>query len=157
MKKLIAIAVAVALVITLFAVVIPVSAKGPPLASERTVYETVLVPNLVNAIPDYYTSVTLEEGEVKVYADGSWEVKIKGLRVDGELFTESLDVLFWPSKSEWGPVTAQAFLEVVEGEGTATVAAGDDHAISAGEYPGIHVFITHGGVAWLVESGVIIE
>ena len=157
MKKLIAIAVAVALVITLFAVVIPVGAQGPPSASERTVYETVLVPNLVNYIPDSYTSVTLDKGEVTVYADGGWKVEIEGLRVDGELFTEDLDVLFWPSKSEWGPVTAQAFLGVVEGDGTAIVEIGDNYAIPTGEYPGVHVFITHGGVAWLVESGVIIE
>ena len=155
MKKLIAVALTVALVITAFAVVAPVSA-GRPDASERTVYETVLVPNLEN-VPGVgsYQSVTLDEGEVKVYADGGWEVKIKGLRVDGELFTEPLDVLFWNSSH---PVTAVDFLSQVDGEATVEVKAGETYSIPAGhEYPGLVVYLTDGGVAWLLESGVIIE
>ena len=154
MKKLMAIALTVVMLIALFAVVGSVSAS-PPDASERTVFETVLVPNLQNVPGEgFYESVTLDEGEVKVYADGGWEVKIKGLRVDGELFTEYLDVLFWNSSRV---VTGIDILHVVDGEGTLEVQAGDTDSIPAGEYPGVHVFLTHGGIAWLVESGVIIE
>lgn len=74
MKKLIAIAVVV-LVITVFVMVGSVGAKGPPDASERTVYETAIVPT-------GWGTDSLDEGEVKVFADGSVMVKIEGAEPD---------------------------------------------------------------------------
>jgi len=137
----------VVMVLSTLAVAMPTS------ADPDVVYETVLVPNLQNETGNY-NEVTLEESEVKVYSDGGWKVEIEGLRVDGELFTEDLDVLFWNSSRV---VTGIDILHVEDGEGKLVVQAGDTYSITAGEYPGVHVFLTHGGVAWLVESGVIIE
>ena len=73
MKKLIAIGVAVVLVITMFATATPVTG-GPPDPSERAVYEA--------NIADLDRPDPLDEGEVKVFADGSVEIKIKGAAQD---------------------------------------------------------------------------
>ena len=73
MKKLIAIAVTVVMVIAAFAMVGPVSANPP---ANPAVFESDIV-----ARPDVTGCVhvaPLDEGEVKVFADGSVEVKIKG-------------------------------------------------------------------------------
>ncbi len=85
------------------------------------------------------------------------EVKIKGLRADGELLTEELSVLFRFGKGAPAAVMAIDVLSVEDGEGELKVEVGDPHCIPTGEYPGLQVFITHAYVAWLVESGVIIE
>ncbi len=68
MKKLIAIAVAVMMVITLFAVVAPVSAGDD---GDEVVFEASVVPGAFN-------TDEIDKGEVKVYADGGFDIKIEG-------------------------------------------------------------------------------
>ena len=72
MKRIMAIAVAVVMVITVFAMVGPVSA-GPP--DNPAVFEA-------NIVPTSWGTHPLDEGEVKVKADGSVEVKIEGAMAD---------------------------------------------------------------------------
>ena len=69
MKKLIAVAVALVLVIALFAMVAPVGAKGPP--DNPAVFESDL-------IPAPWGGESLTKGEVYVRADGSVKVEIEG-------------------------------------------------------------------------------
>ena len=78
MKKLMAIALAVVMLIAMFAVVGPVSAVQPD-PSERGIYEAGIVP-----VPWVTPTPPLDEGEVKVWADGSVEIKLKGAQPDTE-------------------------------------------------------------------------
>jgi len=164
MKKIITIAVAVVLVIALFAVVAPVGAKGPPPPAERTVFETGLVPQLQN-VPNVgtYSSVTLEEGEVKVCADGGWKVEIEGLELNGELYTGELVVRVWDidfigGKWQRGDTAAvPATISLEDGEGKLEIQGGDGGSIFADGHSGFFVRVNDPGVAWLLMSGFSIE
>ena len=150
MKKLIAIALTVALVIAAFAVVAPVGAAPP---TNPVVYETSLVPQLQNVLDvGSYASVTLEEGEVKVYADGGYKVEIKGLELDGAPFTGELGVVLWDRII--GQAAAVATITLDEGEGTREMEA---DSIYQGEYTEFFVQVNDSGVACLLVSGFSIE
>ena len=92
MKKLMAIALAVALVITLFAVVGPVAAQPD---GSRAVFES-------DIVPTPYATDTLDSGKVEVKQDGSVEIKIEGAALNrtysvflGQTGTPYLNPLTW--------------------------------------------------------------
>lgn len=153
MKKLIAIAVAVMLVIAAFGVAMPISAEPD------VVYETELVPKLQNTNVGSYSEVTLGEGEVKVFSNGGWKVEIKGLELDGELFTGDLAVRVWDIDFigvNWqrGDTAAPpATISLEDGEGTLEIEGDSDGSIFSGDHPGLFVQVNDPGVAWLLMSG----
>ena len=71
MKKLIAVAVAVMMVIAMFGFAIPVG------GAEDVVFEAAIVPGAYPAGEEAF-----EKGEVKVYADYSFDIEIEGAQAD---------------------------------------------------------------------------
>lgn len=117
MKKLIALAVAVVLVITAFAMVGPVSA-GPP--ANPAVFESVL-------IPAPWGSESLTKGEVYVRADGSLKLEIEGATGD-QTYNVWMGQANWVSGSGWtipavNWVKIGSFKTDANGDGSLTLGA----------------------------------
>ncbi len=157
MKKLIAIAVAVALVLSAFAVAMPISAEPD------VVYETELVPQLQNTNVGNYSSVALEKGEVKVYSDGGYKVEIEGLELNEALFTGDLEVILWDIEYKGGNWQRKAYpnqyaatpatISLEDGEGKLEVLGDSAGSISSVDHAGFVAQVTDPGVAYLLTSG----
>ncbi len=134
----------------------------PTRAGSDVVYETVLVPKLQNVLSTgVYTSVEIDEGEVKVYSDGGYKVEIKGLKLNGQLYAGNLGVILWDieySGGKWQRQSGEyaatpATINLEEGEGTLKVSGDSEGSISSGDHSGFVAQVTDPGVAWLLMSG----
>lgn len=107
MKKLIAVALAVALVITLFAVIAPASGKSQP-GEVRSVFESDFVPAL--EVGDY----SFVKGEVCVREDGSVKVEIEGVEKEGVPPTDETFIvkMYYGKPGPWEFQTTLGMIEI---------------------------------------------